>query len=243
MKNVLIFQDYHWWWRSFIVSGGSAVYVFAYSVFYFVTKLEITEFIPTLLYFGYTGIMVLTFWLLTGTIGFFAAYAFVRKIYAAVKIDWTLQNCTDIVSGFYLPVNVLTLLLHFASGSKCYKTDSVLCKCEENDMRWNIMQHDYKLLWFLSMSCQGMGSRTSCLSERVHSARMCITVFIREVTCGYTASWQLVCRDYAHVPRKCYFIYHQPLAESDSGESHKIVKVVDRHVHWTFTTAKHWFIK
>jgi len=69
------------------VSGGSAVYVFAYAVFYFVTKLEITEFIPTLLYCGYTGIMVLTFWLLTGTIGFFAAYAFVRKIYAAVKID------------------------------------------------------------------------------------------------------------------------------------------------------------
>ncbi|KDR15208.1 transmembrane 9 superfamily member 4 [Zootermopsis nevadensis] len=80
-------EDYHWWWRSFIVSGGSAVYVFAYSIFYFFTKLEITEFIPTLLYFGYTGIMVLTFWLLTGSIGFFAAYAFIRKIYAAVKID------------------------------------------------------------------------------------------------------------------------------------------------------------
>ncbi|KAG8222964.1 hypothetical protein J437_LFUL000259 [Ladona fulva] len=82
-----LFFDYHWWWRSFIVSGGSAVYVFAYSVFYFATKLEITEFIPTLLYFGYTTLMALTFWLLTGTIGFFAAYAFVRKIYAAVKID------------------------------------------------------------------------------------------------------------------------------------------------------------
>ncbi|XP_046398998.1 transmembrane 9 superfamily member 4 isoform X2 [Ischnura elegans] len=80
-------EDYHWWWRSFVVSGGSAVYVFAYSVFYFATKLEISEFIPTLLYFGYTTLMALTFWLLTGTIGFFAAYAFVRKIYAAVKID------------------------------------------------------------------------------------------------------------------------------------------------------------
>lgn len=80
-------EDYHWWWRSFVVSGGSAIYVAAYSLFYFVTKLEITEFIPTLLYFSYTGLMVLTFWLLTGTIGFFAAYAFIRKIYAAVKID------------------------------------------------------------------------------------------------------------------------------------------------------------
>ncbi|XP_067141466.1 transmembrane 9 superfamily member 4 [Centruroides vittatus] len=80
-------EDYRWWWRSFIVSGGSAVYVFAYAIFYFITKLEITEFVPTLLYFGYTLLMVLTFWLLTGTIGFYAAYAFVRKIYAAVKFD------------------------------------------------------------------------------------------------------------------------------------------------------------
>lgn len=80
-------EDYRWWWRSFIVSGGSAVYVFAYAIFYFITKLEITEFVPTLLYIGYTLLMVLTFWLLTGTIGFYAAYAFVRKIYAAVKFD------------------------------------------------------------------------------------------------------------------------------------------------------------
>ena len=42
--------------RSFVVSGGSAVYVAAYSVFYFVTKLEIDEFVPTLLYFSYTVI-------------------------------------------------------------------------------------------------------------------------------------------------------------------------------------------
>jgi len=80
-------EDYRWWWRSFVVSGGSAVYVAAYSIFYFITKLEIDEFVPTLLYFSYTVIMVVTFWLLTGTIGFYAAYTFIRKIYAAVKID------------------------------------------------------------------------------------------------------------------------------------------------------------
>ncbi|XP_032778983.2 transmembrane 9 superfamily member 4 [Daphnia magna] len=80
-------EDYNWWWRSFIVSGGSAIYVFAYAVFYFVTQLEITEFTPTLLYFGYTALMCFTFWLLTGTIGFYAAHFFVRRIYAAVKID------------------------------------------------------------------------------------------------------------------------------------------------------------
>lgn len=69
------------------MSGGSALYILAYSIFYFMTNLEITEFIPTLLYFGYTFLMVFTFWLLTATIGFFAAYKFIRLIYAAVKID------------------------------------------------------------------------------------------------------------------------------------------------------------
>ena len=44
------------------MSGGSAVYVAAYSLFYFMTKLEIDEFVPTLLNFSYTIIMVLTYW-------------------------------------------------------------------------------------------------------------------------------------------------------------------------------------
>lgn len=80
-------EDYRWWWRTFMVSGGSAFYVLVYAIFYFVNKLDIVEFIPSLLYFGYTTLMVLSFWLLTGTIGFYAAYMFIRKIYAAVKID------------------------------------------------------------------------------------------------------------------------------------------------------------
>uniref|UniRef100_A0A3P8Y9N1 Transmembrane 9 superfamily member n=1 Tax=Esox lucius TaxID=8010 RepID=A0A3P8Y9N1_ESOLU len=80
-------EDYRWWWRTFLVSGGSAFYVLIYAIFYFVNKLDIVEVIPSLLYFGYTALMVLSFWLLTGTIGFYAAYMFIRKIYAAVKID------------------------------------------------------------------------------------------------------------------------------------------------------------
>ena len=37
----VVWQDYHWWWRSFVVSGGSAFYVFIYSIFYFVTKASV----------------------------------------------------------------------------------------------------------------------------------------------------------------------------------------------------------
>jgi transmembrane 9 superfamily protein 2/4 len=36
--NQLLAQDYNWWWRSFLTSGSSALYLFAYAIVYFVTK-------------------------------------------------------------------------------------------------------------------------------------------------------------------------------------------------------------
>ena len=74
-------ENYHWWWRSFVVSGGSAIYVLLYSIFYFYTKLDIDEFVPTLVYFSYTTMMVITFWLLTGlaTNSFFSVRIFVNN--------------------------------------------------------------------------------------------------------------------------------------------------------------------
>eukprot|EP00884_Botryococcus_braunii_P008276 jgi/Botrbrau1/1744/Bobra.0217s0002.1 len=80
-------EDYHWWWRAYFTSGSSALYLFLYSFFYFFTKLDITKMVPMLLYFGYMSIISYSFFCLTGTIGFYACYMFVRKIYAAIKID------------------------------------------------------------------------------------------------------------------------------------------------------------
>ncbi|XP_057705735.1 transmembrane 9 superfamily protein member 5 isoform X2 [Corythoichthys intestinalis] len=80
-------EDYHWWWRSFLTSGFTAVYLFVYAVHYFFSKLQIIGAASTFLYFGYTMIMVLIFFLFTGTIGFFACFWFVNKIYSVVKVD------------------------------------------------------------------------------------------------------------------------------------------------------------
>ncbi|GMH34237.1 hypothetical protein BSKO_02071 [Bryopsis sp. KO-2023] len=79
-------EDYHWWWRSYCTSGTSALYLFLYSVYYY-TKLEITKFVPMMVYFGYMAIISYGFFCLTGTIGFYSCYWFVRKIYSAVKFD------------------------------------------------------------------------------------------------------------------------------------------------------------
>ncbi|MCO5605099.1 hypothetical protein L7F22_059278 [Adiantum nelumboides] len=80
-------EDYHWWWRAYLTSGSSALYLFLYAAFYYFTKLEITKLVSGMLYFGYMLIVSYSFFVLTGTIGFYACFWFVRKIYASVKID------------------------------------------------------------------------------------------------------------------------------------------------------------
>ena len=80
-------EDYRWWWRSYLSDGSSAGYLFLYSIWYFCSKLHITGVVPTLLYFSYMGMAALTFFLLTGCVGFFACLWFVRKIYGAIKVD------------------------------------------------------------------------------------------------------------------------------------------------------------
>ncbi|KAL8521825.1 hypothetical protein ACS0TY_012115 [Phlomoides rotata] len=80
-------EDYQWWWRSYLTSGSSALYLFLYATFYFFTKLEITKPVSGALYFGYMLIASYAFFVLTGTIGFYACFFFTRLIYSSVKID------------------------------------------------------------------------------------------------------------------------------------------------------------
>lgn len=80
-------EDYRWWWRSYLTSGSSALYLFLYSAFYFFTKLEITKPVSGILYFGYMLILSYAFFVLTGTIGFYACYYFIKLIYSSLKVD------------------------------------------------------------------------------------------------------------------------------------------------------------
>ncbi|EER88736.1 hypothetical protein BDA96_10G273800 [Sorghum bicolor] len=80
-------EDYKWWWRSYLTPGSSALYLFLYATFYFFTKLQITKAVSGVLYFGYMLIASYAFFVLTGTIGFYACFWFTRLIYSSVKID------------------------------------------------------------------------------------------------------------------------------------------------------------
>lgn len=80
-------ENYNWWWQSFLVGGGSSVWVFLYCVWYYFAKLHITGFVSSMLFFTYSFMACLVYGLLTGTVGFLSAYAFVRRIYGAIKAD------------------------------------------------------------------------------------------------------------------------------------------------------------
>jgi len=80
-------EDYHWWWASFLASGSSALYLFLFSIMYYVNGSEIVGLVPSALYFGQMFLMSFGFFILTGTFGFMGSYQFVNTIYASVKID------------------------------------------------------------------------------------------------------------------------------------------------------------
>lgn len=47
-------------------------------------KLHVTGFVSSLLFFSYSFLACAVYGLLTGTVGFLAAYAFVRRVYRLV---------------------------------------------------------------------------------------------------------------------------------------------------------------
>lgn len=79
--------DYDWWWRAFLTSGSCAIHVFLYSIFYYMTQLNISKTLSMFLYFGYNIIFAFVIFVLTGTIGYQSTLWFVRKIYSEIKTD------------------------------------------------------------------------------------------------------------------------------------------------------------
>lgn len=84
---VLCREDYRWWWLSFTVPAYSGLYFFVYTVFYWFLKLEVMKISSIVLYFGYMVLGAVSYSLITGTIGFFASFIFIRTIFSLIKLE------------------------------------------------------------------------------------------------------------------------------------------------------------
>ena len=83
----LVNLDYRWWWKAFIASGSYGFWLFGYSIFYYSTTLTIRSWWSSVLYYGYMMMISYFFFVLTGAVGFIAAFMFVRAIYGSIKVD------------------------------------------------------------------------------------------------------------------------------------------------------------
>ena len=105
---LLCAENYNWQWRSFLAAGMSGGYIFLNCLLYLITKVQLGGLAGTVLYVGYSALISFLFFILAGkpfptapqksnkfvsltlklgSIGYFASWWFVRKIYSSIKID------------------------------------------------------------------------------------------------------------------------------------------------------------
>lgn len=89
---------------------------------YFVSKLDIRQAVSIFIYFTYMGMISIAFFLLTGSIGFFACLWFVRKIYGAIKVS---HPHLSLPSTAGLGVTTLTSVRVVVSGGLSEASQSV----------------------------------------------------------------------------------------------------------------------
>ncbi|WRT69412.1 uncharacterized protein IL334_006398 [Kwoniella shivajii] len=84
---VLCAEEYRWHWRSFMIGGGSAFWLFAYGVWYWASRLSLDSFTSMVLYFGYLFLFSLLDFLVGGSIGYIATYFAIRRLYSSIRVD------------------------------------------------------------------------------------------------------------------------------------------------------------
>jgi transmembrane 9 superfamily protein 3 len=80
-------ENYLWQWTAFYSGASTALYVFLYSIYYFVFKTSMHGLVQTSFYFGYMMLISMGLGTLCGTLGHWAANRFVRAIFQNVKVD------------------------------------------------------------------------------------------------------------------------------------------------------------
>lgn len=105
---LLCAENYRWHWRSFAAAGMTGGYVFLNALLFWATRVTFGGLTGAVLYVGYSALIGFVVFILTGefpaclpmwfcmfianelflgSIGFFASWAFVQRIYRSIKVD------------------------------------------------------------------------------------------------------------------------------------------------------------
>ncbi|PKY01018.1 hypothetical protein P168DRAFT_258773 [Aspergillus campestris IBT 28561] len=84
---LLCAENYRWHWRAFAGAGMTGGYVFLNALLFWATRVSFGGITGAVLYVGYSALIGFVVFILTGSIGFFASWAFVQRIYGSIKVD------------------------------------------------------------------------------------------------------------------------------------------------------------
>ncbi|KAA8499520.1 Transmembrane 9 superfamily member 7 [Porphyridium purpureum] len=84
-------ENYHWWWNAFGCCASSGVYVYLYSIVFLFQTVGVAKLgshvVSTITYLAYMTLVSFAFSLMCGFVGFQSSLIFVRRIFAAVRVD------------------------------------------------------------------------------------------------------------------------------------------------------------
>ncbi|KAI3826389.1 hypothetical protein L1987_00437 [Smallanthus sonchifolius] len=82
----LAVEDHQWWWRSIWRGGSVAIFMFAYSIYYY-SRSNMSGFMQSTFFFCYNFLFCYAFFLMLATVSFCSSWLFVQHIYNAVKSE------------------------------------------------------------------------------------------------------------------------------------------------------------
>lgn len=85
--SLAVYNNPNWQWLCFRISSSIGWYIYAYSVYYFVWYLHMSDFVSILLYFAYMALVSCIVGVSCGAVGVITAMVFIRRIYGVIKVD------------------------------------------------------------------------------------------------------------------------------------------------------------
>jgi len=82
----LCVEDHRWWWKSFWNCAAAGFYLFLYSLWFLVSRLNLVGFLPVMVYLTYMTMISVCFAIFCGSVGVMTSFWFNTKIYGALKV-------------------------------------------------------------------------------------------------------------------------------------------------------------
>lgn len=80
-------ENWKWWWSSFIIGGSTGIYIFAFAIHWWYRTSAMFGWMQWFFYFAEMLVVSYFFFIMLGTLAFFACLTFIRAIYSSLRIE------------------------------------------------------------------------------------------------------------------------------------------------------------